>query len=512
MSVIRQLAGRMSAPLRLALLALGILLVIVFVAAGGTVITAGACPSAEEAIASQPAGELRGVPKRYVDVYFAAAERFKLGSRGPAILAAVHKVETNFGTSTLPGVKSGTNSAGAMGPMQFLGPTWSAYGVDGDHDGEVDVYDNVDAIYGAANYLHASGAPGSWYDAIFAYNHADWYVQEVEGWAKKFGRARTTEVTSTTTSAASSSAKVTGVSKAYSDFAVLVSAGTGLSLRVVGGWALAEGGPDDNPLNIGPGRHFGSIEAGAKATIALLSTPLYKGIIASANGSDQQQLRGIAASSWCPGCGGYLGLLQRTYESVQAHGDPGSSIEQPTEGCAPEEGGGASGPASLDKAVRVTEPRTYKTLPANLTYGPQKVDARIYDDAVWVLKTYDLKVTAGAEAGHASHGDGAALDMVPAGDNSSQAEWDRTAGRLAKDIGWIPSCGSSGVPPACPLKPAFRFVGYDGYPSHGSPRTCGGGCPMHIHVSWLNATGGVSALAPQPAEWIMVFPAPEAGS
>jgi hypothetical protein len=38
------------------------------------------------------------------------------------ILAAIGKVETNHGRSTLPGTRTGENSAGAVGPMQFSNP------------------------------------------------------------------------------------------------------------------------------------------------------------------------------------------------------------------------------------------------------------------------------------------------------------------------------------------------------------------------------------------------------
>jgi hypothetical protein len=81
--------------------------------------------------------------------------------------------------------------------------------------------------------------------------------------------------------------------------------------------------------------------------------------------------------------------------------------------------------------------------------------------------------------------DAANNDLVPA-DGTTQARWDASAGRLARDLGWTPACGSSGSRPACPLVPAIQFVGYDGFPRHGSPRTCGGGCAAHIHVSWVS--------------------------
>ncbi len=89
---------------------------------------------------------------------------------------------------------SGVNAFGCCaGPMQFsvIGPgsTWARYGVDGDHDGRKDVYDPADAIPAAARYLVASGAPADYHAAIFAYNHADWYVAEVLAKAAEYRAA-----------------------------------------------------------------------------------------------------------------------------------------------------------------------------------------------------------------------------------------------------------------------------------------------------------------------------------
>jgi hypothetical protein len=141
---------------------------------------------------------------------------------------------------------------------------------------------------------------------------------------------------------------------------------------------------------------------------------------------------------------------------------------------------------------------------------PEPVYARIYDDVLWLLRSYDLRVTAAREAGHHTHGDGTALDLVPAS-GMTQRNWDDTAGRLARDLGWIESCGSSGARPACPLKPAIQWIGYDGYRGHGSPRTCTGGCPAHIHVSWVSGCYGSGRLA-APCAWVLAFPAPESDS
>jgi len=109
---------------------------------------------------------------------------------------------------------------------------------------------------------------------------------------------------------------VKGVSKSYQSFSRQVAAGTGLSVKVIGAWCLAEGGPNDNPLNIGPGNHYGSVSGAAKATIKLLRTSTYKNVMRSAGKSDRDQIAAIAASPWCPGCAGYEQLLLGTYERV----------------------------------------------------------------------------------------------------------------------------------------------------------------------------------------------------
>lgn len=133
----------------------------------------------------EPARPLSGeVPKRLVPLYDEAAAKYKLGQKGPAVLAAINFVETSFGANMA------TSSAGANGWMAFLPSTWEVWGVDGDRDGDKDPFDAADAIFSAANYLHDSGAPARWWDAIFAYNHAGWYVEKVLRYARQFGEAQ----------------------------------------------------------------------------------------------------------------------------------------------------------------------------------------------------------------------------------------------------------------------------------------------------------------------------------
>lgn len=101
------------------------------------------------------------------------------------VLAAIHKIETNFGRSEI------SSSKGALGPMQFMPPTWRAYGVDGDGDGLADTNNVYDAIFSAARLLCANGAgdPARLADAIWNYNHSDEYVAEVLELATSYGVA-----------------------------------------------------------------------------------------------------------------------------------------------------------------------------------------------------------------------------------------------------------------------------------------------------------------------------------
>jgi murein DD-endopeptidase MepM/ murein hydrolase activator NlpD len=63
--------------------------------------------------------------------------------------------------------------------MQFMPSTWMRWGVDANGDGVADPWNASDAIFSAARYLSAAGASTDLYHAVYAYNHADWYVNEV---------------------------------------------------------------------------------------------------------------------------------------------------------------------------------------------------------------------------------------------------------------------------------------------------------------------------------------------
>jgi hypothetical protein len=110
------------------------------------------------------------VPLFLLPIYQAAGNQY--GIRWE-ILAAINEIESDYGRNL------SVSTAGAVGWMQFLPSTWAKYGVDANGDGKRDPYNPVDAIFAAASYLKAAGGDKDIKKAIFAYNHAGWYVDSV---------------------------------------------------------------------------------------------------------------------------------------------------------------------------------------------------------------------------------------------------------------------------------------------------------------------------------------------
>lgn len=135
--------------------------------------------------AAQVANQL-DIPPSYLALYHQA------GTVCPAVdwalLAAVGEVETNHGRSPLPGVRDGSNAAGASGPMQFMPATWRT--IRQRHaDVGSNVYDPAAAIPAAAHLLCDEKARlGSVDEAVFAYNHDSGYVSTVLAQARTYRR------------------------------------------------------------------------------------------------------------------------------------------------------------------------------------------------------------------------------------------------------------------------------------------------------------------------------------
>jgi hypothetical protein len=138
--------------------------------------------------ASAPLSTAPGkAPTTYIQLFQESAARFCPGLPW-TVLAAIGQIES--GDRANPGV----SSAGALGPMQFLPSTWARWGITATvfgQTGRPNIMNPFDAVPSAARYLCAAGGAtaAGLPKAIFAYNHADWYVNEVLGLAKQYAQA-----------------------------------------------------------------------------------------------------------------------------------------------------------------------------------------------------------------------------------------------------------------------------------------------------------------------------------
>jgi Transglycosylase SLT domain len=126
-----------------------------------------------------------GRPDSYLALFQDSAALYCKGLSW-TVLAAIGQIESADGQN------EGPSSAGALGPMQFIPSTWSRWGIDAfGETGPPNVLDPYDAVPSAAQYLCASGATNGQAGlsaAIFAYNHAQWYVNEVLALAQEYAR------------------------------------------------------------------------------------------------------------------------------------------------------------------------------------------------------------------------------------------------------------------------------------------------------------------------------------
>jgi Transglycosylase SLT domain len=125
-----------------------------------------------------------GVPSSYLNLYKASAAKYCPGMSW-TVLAAIGEIESGNGAN------DGPSSAGALGPMQFIPSTWAEWGITGfGQTGPPDIMNPLDAVPSAARMLCADGAgsTSSLRGAIFSYNHATWYVDEVLALASEYAQ------------------------------------------------------------------------------------------------------------------------------------------------------------------------------------------------------------------------------------------------------------------------------------------------------------------------------------
>jgi hypothetical protein len=117
-----------------------------------------------------------GRPNSYIQLFKDSAARYCPGLSW-TVLAAIGQIESADGRNM------GPSTAGALGPMQFLPSTWRLWGINGfGETGQPNIMNPYDAVPSAARLLCADGAASGGQGlrgAIFDYNHATWYVNEV---------------------------------------------------------------------------------------------------------------------------------------------------------------------------------------------------------------------------------------------------------------------------------------------------------------------------------------------
>lgn len=143
--------------------------------------------SASSSPVSQPAVNAHsGIapPAALIPVYQAAGAHYNVSWN---VLAAINYVETDYARGPVP-----PNSAGAEGPMQFEPPTFALYGVTAPgQSGPPNIQNVPDAIWSAAHYLAQSGFAANPRQAVYRYNHAWWYVNEVFSDAREIAAKKT---------------------------------------------------------------------------------------------------------------------------------------------------------------------------------------------------------------------------------------------------------------------------------------------------------------------------------
>lgn len=231
-----------------AIMLLSILVIPMLVVGGVSLLFAGGgsganCgPAAANAAQPPPSAAANSIPSNYLMWFQKVGRQYNVPW---TILAGIGKVESDDGRTTLPGVTSGQNGFGAAGPMQIgiqgaSGNTWggaprhpasqvvNGVATDENGDGIASVYEVPDAIAGAAKYLIAHGVQQNPASAIFAYNHANWYVQEVLTWASTYAAggftvANVTQGNGTVVAGAGALTSAGGVTQACSETSQLAS-------------------------------------------------------------------------------------------------------------------------------------------------------------------------------------------------------------------------------------------------------------------------------------------------
>jgi Transglycosylase SLT domain len=122
-------------------------------------------------LACEPAEDTReSIPEDYLKAIQDAAGRYELGEDGVWAMAAVARLESDFGRGMTK------EELELLGPFGITDENWAQFAVDGDGDGKPTRESPADSAATLARMLWASGTLKA---GLFQHNHASWYVNAV---------------------------------------------------------------------------------------------------------------------------------------------------------------------------------------------------------------------------------------------------------------------------------------------------------------------------------------------
>ena len=210
------------------------------------------------------------------------------------VLAAINKIESNFGRNM------GPSSAGAIGWMQFMPSTWVRWGTDADGERVRRPVEPRRRGLFRCPLPRRVGRRADIRRAVFSYNHADWYVNQVMQLAQLYGSSDTASADAFQKLSRLPALRVrarpapaeldearAAVTKASDEYRVALAKAEALADREQ---ELTEGGCDVTALQATGGAE-GAVQLGADADVAQAAADRLKARLDAAPGDHGQGCR-----------------------------------------------------------------------------------------------------------------------------------------------------------------------------------------------------------------------------
>src|SRR5262249_47711951 len=121
-------------------------------------------PQRQELVCAPAPGSRESIPDHYMTAFQEAAGRYELGQSGVWAMAAVARIESNFGKGM------SAEQLADDGPLGITEDNWERYAVDGDHNGEISRRSPADSAATLARMIWAAGSIRA---GLFQHNHAE---------------------------------------------------------------------------------------------------------------------------------------------------------------------------------------------------------------------------------------------------------------------------------------------------------------------------------------------------